>query len=247
MLSPRIRIIASLVLLLGAAELRAQVNGTPSPRQRTPQTVTAAHADDTPREVLSEQEWRQVDKSVDRGLTFLAAQQQPDGSFPSDRTAQPGVTSLCVLAFMAHGHNPGTGPYGEQLDRAVKYITSCQKQNGLLMLLGNNEPEINRAIAHEVGVAGTYDHAISSLTLCELYGMTQDSRYRDPAQLAVDFAQDIQAAEGGWRYQRREDSDMSVTGWFLMGLQSARMSGLRRFNGNCLDHIASPDAYLRIT
>ncbi len=43
------------------------------------------------------------------------------------------------------------------------------------------------------------------------------------------------------------DSDTSVTGWFMMGLQSARMAGievpsetLERINGY-LDKVASPD------
>jgi hypothetical protein len=31
---------------------------------------------------------------------------------------------------------------------------------------------------------------------------------------------------GGWRYQPRYDSDTSVTGWFVMALQSARMANL---------------------
>ena len=111
------------------------------------------------------------DHSVDRGLAFLASQQQPDGSFPSLDYAQPGVTSLCVLAFMAHGHAPGNGPYGERLERAMRYIVDCQRPSGLIMLVADVEPQINRNIPHDVGVAGTYDHAISSLTLSELYGM----------------------------------------------------------------------------
>ena len=36
----------------------------------------------------------------------------------------------------------------------------------------------------------------------------------------------IQAPEGGWRYQPGVDSDTSVTGWYVMGLQSALMAGL---------------------
>src|SRR5690348_17222753 len=102
MLHLPIQTIASLLIALTATELRAQVGrGKPSSGETAPRLITAARADDTPREVLSDQEWRLVDKSVDRGLTFLAAQQQPDGSFPSLDYAQPGVTSLCVLAFMA--------------------------------------------------------------------------------------------------------------------------------------------------
>src|SRR5690349_9266023 len=98
MLYPRTHIIASILVLLDAMPLHAQINGSggTANRERAPKLVTATRADDTPREVLSDQEWRLVDKSVDRGLTFLASQQQPDGSFPSIPHAQPGVTSLCV-------------------------------------------------------------------------------------------------------------------------------------------------------
>jgi hypothetical protein len=52
---------------------------------------------------------------------------------------------------------------------------------------------------------------------------------------------------GGWRYQPGFDSDTSVTGWFVMGLQSARMAGLdvpsitmSRIS-DYLDKAASPD------
>src|SRR6476620_8536740 len=135
--------IGTLLLIAAAGQLRAQVTGLgPSPPKDS-RRASNARLDDTPRQVLSEQEWRQVDSSVNRGLTFLAAQQQPDGSFPSIPNAQPAVTSLCVLAFMAHGHNPGSGPYGERLDRAVKYIIECQKRSGLVMLLASDEPQIN--------------------------------------------------------------------------------------------------------
>ena len=154
----------------------AQVTQAPEVKTVTaPNLVTDKSTDNAPGNVLPEDEWRRVDSAIDRGLAFLASQQQPDGSFPTHPDAQPGVTSLCVLAFMAHGHTPGTGPYGERLSRAVKYIADCQKPNGLIMLLGSDEPEIDRDIDHEVGVSGTYDHAISSLTLSELYGMNRQN------------------------------------------------------------------------
>ena len=64
------------------------------------------------------------------------------------------------------------------------------------------------------------------IAICELYAMTDDSRLRMPAQRSVDYAVKIQDSLGGWRYQPGSDSDTSVTGWFVMGLQSARMAGL---------------------
>jgi hypothetical protein len=68
--------------------------------------------------------------------------------------------------------------------------------------------------------------AICTIALCELYGMTQDSQYREPAQRAIDYCVKIQSKEGGWRYFPGSDSDLSVTGWFAMAFQSARMAGL---------------------
>jgi hypothetical protein len=227
------------MLLTEAGRLQSQeIGANASPVRVGSQRTAAAHAGDTPREVLSDQEWRTVDQSVDRGLTFLAAQQQPDGSFPTLPYAQPAVTSLCVLAFVAHGHNPGTGPYGEQLSRAVKFIAECQKPNGLIMLVGSDEPQISRKVEHVVGVAGTYDHAISSLTLAELYGMNQSknvAHLQNVINKSLRVSLEIQrwpkkipADKGGWRYINeygQNDSDLSVTGWHLMFLRSARNAG----------------------
>ena len=146
-----IRSIEACLLMVAVGQLRAQENA--ATRTSTGSSVTAktAHSDDTPMNVLSSDEWRNMDRAVDRGLTFIAAQQQADGSFPTDSVAQPGVTSLCVLAFMAHGHNPGNGPYGERLDRAVRYIVNCQKPSGLIMLQGSDETQIDRNIEHNIG------------------------------------------------------------------------------------------------
>ena len=71
-----------------------------------------------------------------------------------------------------------------------------------------------------------YTQAMCTIALCELFGMTGDYQYRDAAQKAVDYCVKIQSPEGGWRYEPGIDSDMSVTGWFVMALQSARMAGL---------------------
>ena len=64
------------------------------------------------------------------------------------------------------------------------------------------------------------------IAVCEISGMTKDSMFKEPAQKAIDYAVKIQAKEGGWRYNPGSDSDTSVTGWFVMGLQSGLMAGL---------------------
>ncbi len=199
-----------------------------------------ARPDDTPKNVLSAGEWRRVDSGVDRGLAFLATRQQADGSFPSYANAQPAVTSLCLLAFMAHGHNPGTGPFGERLERAVKFIVGCQKPSGLVMLVGEDGPEVDRDVEHMVGALGSYDHAISSLTLCELYGMNPEKNaayLQNVIKKSLDvtlqmqrWPKDLPYDEGGWRYINnfdQSDSDLSATGWHLMFLRSARNAGFK--------------------
>ena len=194
--------------------------------------------DDPQSNVLNPGEWRRVDAAVDRGLAWLATQQQPDGSFPTISVGQPGVTSLCVLAFMAHGHNPGEGRDGDRLERATKFILSCQKENGLVALHGPEGPTINRNMSWELGVTTAYDHAISSLALSEVYGMGKTKR-SEPMQRAIEqslaatlemqnWPKDHETDKGGWRYIKdfdQQDSDLSLSGWNLMFLRSARNAG----------------------
>jgi hypothetical protein len=62
--------------------------------------------------------------------------------------------------------------------------------------------------------------------------MTGEAEFYEAAQKAVDYCVKIQSPSGGWRYgegdvgQPFSDADMSVTGWFVMALQSARMAGI---------------------
>jgi hypothetical protein len=194
--------------------------------------------DSTPNNLLSSDEWQKVDAAVGRALKWLATQQQNDGSFRTLDNGQPAVTCLCLMAFMAHGHLPGEGPYGTRLDRAVEYVLDCQKPNGLVTLIGPEGRPISRGVAHEIGVHTVYNHAISSLALSEVYGMTQREkaeRLRTAILLAISATLEMQRwpkeraiDRGGWRYLNdfnTEDSDLSITGWQLKFLRSARNAG----------------------
>src|SRR6188472_1808649 len=100
-------------LLLAGTLAAQQLPPSPEVGTNAPATKSKPHKDDgTPSNVLSPSQWRRVDLAVSRALTWLANQQLADGSFPTLDSGQPGVTSLCTMAFIAHGHVPGKGQYG---------------------------------------------------------------------------------------------------------------------------------------
>jgi hypothetical protein len=124
------------------------------------------------------------------------------------------------------------------LDQAVEYALNCQKPNGLVTLIGPETRPITRAVAPEIGVHAAYNHGISSLALSEVYGMTQRDK-TDRLQKAIRrsieatlemqrWPKDRDVDRGGWRYLydfNKEDSDLSITGWNLKFLRSARNAG----------------------
>jgi hypothetical protein len=202
---------AGLFLSLASA---AAVGQQPTPGSifdvRLSDVKASRNVPDTPANVLSPAEWQRVDGAVERGLQWLASQQQADGSFPTMATGQPAITSLCMMAFIAHGYVPGDGPYGKRLEKATEYVLSCQKKNGLVTLLGPEGERITRQISHEIGGCATYNHGISSLVLSEIYGMSPPA---DARQLQAGIAKAVSATlemqrwpkdyaddRGGWRY-----------------------------------------------
>ncbi len=165
----------------------------------------------------------EIDKSLDKALGFLARSQLKDGSFESGMPQNAGVTSLSVMAFLAKGHVPGSGVYGDVIDKGIDFILDNQKPNGML---------IGRTISH----GPMYGHMISTLMLSEASGMVNRARQKrvDDALAkalklilaAQKVGKDTPAHAGGWRYQSdSRDSDLSCSGWAIMSLRSARNNG----------------------
>lgn len=189
-------------------------------------------------DVLKPDEWQRVDDSVERGLQWLASRQQRNGSFPTLPLGQPGITSFCVMAFVSHGHVPGEGPYGSQLLKAVQYIARSQKQNGLLAVVAPGGATISRNVSKEISNTVPYNHAISGLMLSEIIAMGQVNQIENldaiiekalEATLIMQrWPKRFPAEQGGWRYLNKQenfDSDLSVSGWQLMFLRSAKNAG----------------------
>lgn len=152
-------------------------------------------------------------KSTARALAWLAKQQNGDGSWGESRYPHnPAITSFAVLAFLSQGHVPDQGVYGKELAKAQRFLLSCARDDGYL-----------------VGTRGgnMYAHAMASLALAELWGVTQDKRIKPVLQKATDLVVSAQAPEGGWRYSPRPSgSDISVTIMQVMSLRAAKNAGI---------------------
>lgn len=125
-----------------------------------------------------------------------------------------GLTGLAVLAFLGAGYTHEDGLYADHLDRALRWLIRGQSADGLL---GGS----TNYYAH------MYCHGMATIAIGEAYGMTQDTRLREPLARAVQYIAEAQNDDGGWRYSKgQRTSDMSMFGWQLMALKSARTAGL---------------------
>lgn len=165
---------------------------------------------------------KKVDEAIVRALDFLASQQLPEGSWRSDSYGEcTAATSLACMAFMAAGHIPGEGPYGDMINKGIRWVMSRQEDNGMLIAKRSHGP--------------MYSHGISTLMLAEAIGMVDEAQaklLRRSLERAVRLILESQAYEkdhrhaGGWRYQvDSRDSDLSVTGWQVMALRAAKDVG----------------------
>lgn len=163
----------------------------------------------------------ELDRAIARGLEYLAAEQNEDGSFGGGRYARNvAVTSLACIAFMADGHLPGRGEYGEHVRRGLEFVLNNAAENGLL--------------AAETSHGPMYGHGFATLFLAEIYGMTAGGgdtrtaeRVHEKLVRACRLIERSQNDEGGWRYNPvPEDADVSVTICQVMALRSARNAGI---------------------
>lgn len=163
-----------------------------------------------------------LDRAVTRGLAALAAAQNPDGSWDggSRYGRHVGITGLAALAFMADGHLPGRGEYGDNVARALDFVLANSSEIGLL--------------AAETSHGPMYGHGFATLFLGEIYGMTgggqdtaQAARLHETLVKAVRLIIQSQNPEGGWRYNPVPyDADISVTICEIMALRAARNAGI---------------------
>jgi len=162
-----------------------------------------------------------TENAVIRGLEWLKRNQARDGMWslsgnyslgaPTENRAA--ATAMALLAFQGHGSTHKFGPYQTVVARGWNALIKKQDAEGNFFFTGGHHHRL-------------YTHAQATIALCELYGMTKDETLKAPAQKALSYCISSQSPQGGWRYSPGGASDTSVTGWFVMALQSGRMAGL---------------------
>jgi len=162
-----------------------------------------------------------TEAAVQLGLEWLARNQKKqgqwslvgpysDGAIEENETA---ATAMALLAFQGAGITHRRGRFKENVARGWQWLLEEQDADGCFY----HEGPFNHRF---------YTQAQCTIALCELYGMTKDEKFKEPAERAVQYLLKSQSSEGGWRYSPQSDSDLSVTGWVVMALQSARMAYL---------------------
>ena len=193
-------LVVLVILCLSAAEVRADTESTVLAKYRAG-----------------------VDRAVDRALKFLARDQEKnpagDGSFTGQHGKTNGVVALAGMAFLSKGYTPAVGPHSNTIRRCIDYVLSTNSANGYLGVRGGQ----------------MYGHAIATLFLSEVSGMVSPARQKRidvvlPKALKVILSAHAVPKDGkstgGWRYNPKStDSDLSVSGWNLMALRSARLNG----------------------
>jgi hypothetical protein len=170
------------------------------------------------------------ERAVAAALNWFARHQNPDGGWSLTNFGkqckngtctgiseygswETAATSFALLPFFAAGQtHESKGPYKKNIYAGLSKLISMQKSDGDLR-----------------GPAGQmYTHGLSTICLCEAFGLTGDRQIGAAAQQAINFivtAQD--PAGGGWAYQPKvPGGDTSIVGWQVMGLKSGLMAGL---------------------
>jgi hypothetical protein len=162
----------------------------------------------------------ETEGAVVAGLRWLKAHQEANGSWRCGGSTAAG-TALATLAFLGHGETPDSTEFGDTVSKALDYLSIHVGGDGLV------------SDASQDYIGGD-SQGLVALALSEGYAMTQSPVLRDPLERSLNGIIRGQSAAkanaqhvGGWRYRpSSDDSDVSVTGWMIMALTSARAAGL---------------------
>ena len=161
------------------------------------------------------------DEAVVKGLQWLKANQNADGSWGPQKNA---MTGLALLAYFGHCETPHSEEFGESCLRAIVYLVNeGVKNDGLLTASMKSQP-------------APYEHAIATYALAEAATFCKELRIEVPNLMEVtekagQIIIDNQNVNGGWAYGYNKatggHTDTSVVGWQLQALKACSHTSLK--------------------
>lgn len=158
-----------------------------------------------------------TEQSVEWALWWLANHQEKDGHWDSGKYEGNGtpevdsaVTGASLLAFLSAGYTDKAGKWKTNVKNGLAWLVMTQRPNGSWD-------------------SRNYSNGICTMAMAEAAGMgCGGSEVKKSAELAVDFLLKQQNASGCFDYTGPSTrDDMSVTGWCIMALKSALISGIK--------------------
>ncbi len=158
---------------------------------------------------------------ISRGLDWVANNQSRLGHWTANEGRYAtAMTALAGVALLQEGSTTTQGKYALNIRRAVDYLCSRSRSNGLI-----GEAKDDRY---------TYGHGYSMLFLSQVLGEEEDESRRkdliDVLKRAVEFCGRAQTEDGGWGYVSAKDGggfdEGSTTITQVQGLRGCRNAGI---------------------
>jgi len=183
----------------------------------------------------------QVEAAVLRALRWLASQQNEAGcwgesakknktwhtrkwtaAFENEQRITR-LTSLCLLAFLAHGETPQSAEFGTVVQSAIEYLMEQQNpETGLFVPIASTQSEKG---GEDLGV---YAHAQATYALAEAYALTCAPALKRPVENGLQVIINGQLTNGAWgNWYRQEIADSSATSWQIQALTAASAAGIQ--------------------
>ena len=160
------------------------------------------------------------EKSIAQGLQWISRSQSSLGHWGGN-TYPTAMAALAGTALTCAGSTTTQGPHARQIRRAVDYLMSKSRANGLI-----GDPTLDNRY--------TYGHGFSMLFLSQVLGEEEDAERREELirtlTNAVEFSGQAQTRSGGWGYVSAKDGNNfdegSTTITQVQGLRGCRNAGI---------------------